>query len=56
MDHCYAVGVENFIVSLTTLFISYPHLIEKLIIMNSPHPVAFRQQLSWAQIRRLWFD
>ncbi|CAF0866902.1 unnamed protein product [Didymodactylos carnosus] len=33
----------------------YPHLIEKLIIMNCPHPQAFRTTKSFAQIRRSWY-
>jgi hypothetical protein len=34
---------------------SYPHLIEKLIVMNAPHPIAFRQELTLAQIFRSWY-
>ncbi len=34
---------------------SYPHLIEKLIVLNAPHPIAFRQELSLAQLFRLWY-
>jgi hypothetical protein len=35
---------------------SFPHLIEKLIIMNAPHPVSFRRELSLKQMQRSWFE
>lgn len=28
---------------------------EKLIVMNCPHPVAFRQELTFRQVRRSWY-
>ncbi len=34
---------------------SYPHLIEKLIIMNAPHPTAFRTELTLTQMRKSWY-
>ncbi|CAF1022012.1 unnamed protein product [Rotaria sordida] len=33
----------------------YPNLIDKLIIMNVPHPAAYRNNLSLKQIRRSWY-
>ena len=38
-----------------SLFFSYPHLIEKLIVLNAPHPIAFQQELSLAQLFRSWY-
>jgi len=37
-----------------TTAILYPHLVERLIVMNSPHPMAFRQELTLAQVRKSW--
>lgn len=36
----------------------YPNLIEKLIILNAPHPVDFKKQLlsgNWQQIKKSWY-
>ena len=40
---------------LFSLFSSYPHLVEKLVVMNASHPIAFRQELSVAQMFRSWY-
>ncbi|CAF0755118.1 unnamed protein product [Didymodactylos carnosus] len=29
--------------------------VEKLVIMNSPHPQVFRSDLSWTQLKRSWY-
>ncbi len=34
----------------------YPHRVERLVIMNAPHPVAFaREMRHWPQRRRSWY-
>ncbi|CAF2891059.1 unnamed protein product [Rotaria sp. Silwood2] len=33
----------------------YPNLIDKLIIMNVPHPAAYRDNISLKQLRRSWY-
>jgi pimeloyl-ACP methyl ester carboxylesterase len=39
------------------LAIAYPELIEKLVIINAPHPATFARELknSWAQRRASWY-
>jgi hypothetical protein len=51
-QYCMYVNSSLFIY---LLFISYPHLIDKLIIMNAPHMGAYRANLSITQLRRSWF-
>lgn len=34
----------------------YPHRVERLVVMNAPHPVAFARELRrWPQRRRSWY-
>ncbi|CAF1615447.1 unnamed protein product, partial [Didymodactylos carnosus] len=33
----------------------FPHLIEKLIIMNCPHPQTFQSDMTLAQLKRSWY-
>lgn len=33
----------------------YPHLVEKLVVLNCPHPLAFRQDITVPQVRRSWY-
>ncbi|CAF2933575.1 unnamed protein product [Rotaria sp. Silwood2] len=33
----------------------YPHLVERLVIINCPHPSAFRRELTLSQIHRSWY-
>lgn len=35
--------------------IQYPRLVDKLIILNCPHPAAFLSAMSFAQLRRSWY-
>ncbi len=39
------------------LAMDYPNLVEKLIVMNAPHPVAFARELSanWSQRLKSWY-
>lgn len=38
------------------LAMHYPRRVEKLIILNAPHPAAFRRELrSWKQLLRSWY-
>ncbi|UJR08656.1 hypothetical protein I4U23_012915 [Adineta vaga] len=54
-ESCILVGHDfGGLVAWTTAML-YPHLVEKLVIMSCPHPVAFRQELSISQIRRSWY-
>jgi pimeloyl-ACP methyl ester carboxylesterase len=33
-----------------------PEVVEKLIVLNAPHPAAYRRELrSWSQLRRSWY-
>ncbi|CAF1069453.1 unnamed protein product [Rotaria sordida] len=54
-ESCVLVGHDSggFVAWATAIL--YPHLINKLIIMNCPHPSAFRRQLSLGQIHRSWY-
>ncbi|CAF0819850.1 unnamed protein product [Adineta ricciae] len=54
-ESCILVGHDiGGLVAWTTAML-YPHLVEKLVIMNCPHPVAFRQELTFSQIQRSWY-
>jgi pimeloyl-ACP methyl ester carboxylesterase len=34
----------------------HPDMVERLIILNAPHPAAYRRELrSWAQLRKSWY-
>jgi len=33
----------------------YPHLIEKLIVLNCPHPATFQYDMTLRQMRRSWY-
>jgi len=52
---CILVGHDWGAIVSWTVAMLYPHLIDKLIIMNVPHPATFRNDLSIAQIRRSWY-
>ncbi|CAF0857293.1 unnamed protein product [Rotaria sp. Silwood1] len=51
-ESCVLVGHDSggYVVWATAVL--YPHLIEKLVIMNCPHPGAFRRELTLSQIHR----
>ncbi|CAF0851158.1 unnamed protein product [Adineta steineri] len=54
-ESCILVGhdIGGFVAWTTAML--YPHLVEKLIVMNCPHPLAFHQELSFSQMQRSWF-
>lgn len=52
---CVLVGHDWGAIVSWTVAMFYPHLIDKLIIMNVPHPAAFRNNISIKQLRRSWY-
>ena len=33
----------------------YPHVVEKVVILNAPHPTAFREEMTLKQLNRSWY-
>ncbi|CAF2105771.1 unnamed protein product [Rotaria magnacalcarata] len=54
-ESCILVGHDSGGFVAWTTAMLYPHLVEKLIVMNSPHPVAFRHDFSLSQVHRSWY-
>ncbi|CAF0779997.1 unnamed protein product [Rotaria sp. Silwood1] len=52
---CVLVGHDWGAIVSWTCAMLYPNLIDKLIIMNVPHPAAFRHNLSLKQLRKSWY-
>ncbi|UJR37562.1 hypothetical protein I4U23_030263 [Adineta vaga] len=52
---CVLVGHDWGAIVSWTVAMLYPTLINKLVIMNVPHPKAFEANLSFRQLRRSWY-